>query len=191
MKRSRQRHHFMLEILFIFGLIGWLAGFAWEFLSALAAFPTILTAAVAVPLVACADYMSIVQRFELAGMAQHRVPVPPERFYWTLHKNRLRTTLIWGALLAFASWWVAIAYPAELSYDWSSLIGWLAGLLAIFSTARVAAHGTVYVRASHWFDQMAPWAVGVCRRTMYRLSQNPDFLDSDDTKRLEKEKSVY
>ncbi len=72
-----------------------------------------------------------------------------------------------------------------------SLAGWAAGLLAIFATARLAAYGTVYVRASHWFDRMAPWAVGICRRTLYRLSQNPDFLDTDDGKRREKEKSFY
>ena len=181
----------MLEILFIFGVIGWLAGFAWEFLSSLGAFPTILTAAAAVPMVAYADYLSIVERLELAGMAQNRVPVPPERFYWSLQRNRLRWLLFWNGLLAVAGWWVAIAYPAELSGECTSVVGWVAGGLAIFATARIVANGTVYVRASHWFDQMAPWAVGICRRTMYRLSQNPDFLDSVDVKRREKEKTIY
>ena len=181
----------MLEILFIFGVIGWLAGVAWEYLSSLAAFPTILASFVAVPLIASADYLTLIQQIGLVGLGQNRVPVPPERFYWTLYEPRLRWTLLWSGTLAIAGWWVAIDFPAALVCDGSSLTGWIAGALAMFGTARLVAHGVVYIRASQWFDKMAPWAVGICRRAMYRLSDNPDFLDSADPKRREKEKSIY
>ncbi len=181
----------MLEILFIFGLLGLLVGEAWEYLCSLAAFPTILTAFVAVPLVACADYLSTVHRLELAGLNQPRAPVAPERFYWLLHKPQLRRSLGWSGSLAVGFWAAAIEWPAELTCEASSLVGWMTGALAIASTARFGAHGVVYVRASHWFDKMTPWAVGLCRRTMYRLSDNPDFLDPADLGRREKEKSIY
>ena len=74
-----------------------------------------------------------------------------------------------------AAWWVALDFPANLMLDARSLTGWASGAVAIFATGRFVARVIVYLRASHWFDRMAPWAVGVCRRTMYRLSDNPDF----------------
>ncbi len=181
----------MFEILFIFGLLGLLVGTAWEYLASLAAFPTILTAFAAVPLLAYADYLTTVHRLELQGLNQARVPVPPERFYWGFYKSDLQQTLRWSSVLTVFAWAAAIEWPAEISCEISSLIGWASGALAIAATARFVAHGVVYVRASQWFDQMAPWAVGFCRRTMYRLSDNPDFLDTADSKRREKEKSIY
>ncbi len=181
----------MLEILFIFGALGWLVGGAWEYLSALAAFPTILTALAAVPLMAGADYLTTVHRLELHGLNQARVPVPPERFYWAIYKSDLQRNLWWSGVLAVLGWAAAIEWPADFTGEPSSFIGWVSGAVAITATARFVAHGVIYVRASQWFDQMAPWAVGFCRRTMYRLSDNPDFLDSADPKRREKEKSIY
>ncbi len=181
----------MLEILFIFGVLGWLVGGAWEYISALAAFPTILTGMAAVPLLAGADYLTTVHRLELHGLDQARVPVPPERFYWGLHKSDLQHTLLWSGALTLLGWSAAIWWPADFAGDFRSLTGWVSGALAIMATARFVAHGVIYVRASQWFDQMAPWAVGFCRRAMYRLSDNPDFLDSVDPKRREKEKSIY
>ena len=181
----------MLEILFIFGVMGWLSGLAWEFLSGLAAFPTILAAFAAVPLIASADYLSTIHHLELAGLDESRVPVPPERFYWTLHRSQLLRTLGWSGPLAILAWWIALDFPADLALDSRSLLGWTSGALAIFATARFVARAIVYVRASHWFDRMAPWAVGVCRRTMYRLSDNPDFLDPANPKRRETEKTIY
>lgn len=181
----------MLEILFIFGVFGWLVGAFWEYLASLAAFPTILTAFAAVPLMACADYLSTVHQLELEGLNQRRVPIPPERFYWTLHKSRLQRALLWSGPLAVIAWSAALWWPADAAYDFPSLAGWVSGAVAISATARFVAHGIVYVRASHWFDRMTPWAVGICRRTMYRLSDNPDFLDPADLKRREQEKSIY
>jgi hypothetical protein len=181
----------MFEILFIFGVLGLLLGQLWEYLSALPAFPTLLTAFFAVPLLARADYLSLRERFRLEGIAQDRLPVPPERFYWTLQRSQLRNVACLLPLVVVAAWFVALRWPAALACDLTSLAGWSAGLLAILSTVRLVAAATLYVRASQWFDKMAPWAVGLYRTTMYRISENPDFLGPDNPRRQEKEKSVY
>jgi hypothetical protein len=181
----------MLEILFIFGMLGLLLGQLWEYLASLPAFPTLLVAFFAVPLLTRADYLNLRERFRLEGLAEHRLPVPPERFYWTLHAGRLRHVVCWLPFVVVAAWFVALRWPADLALTVGSLAGWVAGLLAILSTIRWIAAGTLYVRASQWFDKMAPWAVGLYRTTMYRISENPDFLGPENPRREEEEKSVY
>ena len=181
----------MFEILFIFGVFGWLLGAACEYLSNLAAFPTILTAILVIPLLACADYLEMLNKLDLGGLSTRREPVPPERFYWNLQKPRLLRTVLWTFPLAVLAWVAAIWWPASLAPTVPSLVGWLAGLTAVVSTARFASHCAVYVRASRWFDKMAPWAIGVCRRTLYRISDNPDFLAPENPERQEKESSIY
>ena len=163
----------MFEILFIFGVFGWLLGAACEYLSNLAAFPTILTASLVIPLLASADYLEMLNKLDLGGLSARREPVPPERFYWNLQKPRLLRTVLWTFPLALAAWVAAIWWPASLAPTAASLVGWLAGLTAVVSTARFASHCAVYVRASRWFDKMAPWAIGVCRRTLYRYLRQP------------------
>ena len=181
----------MFEILFIFGLLGLLLGTLCEFLASLAAFPTLLTAGVVVPLLGWVVYLEMLPRFGLHGINQPRPPVPPERFYWTLHRARLRLALACLGPLSVGAWAAALAWPAELAWTGSSLTGWLAGALAIVATALLAACATIYVRASHWFDKMAPWLVGACRRSLYRMSENPDFLAPENPVQRENEKSVY
>ena len=181
----------MFEILFIFGAFGWLLGAACEYLSGLAAFPTILVGFLLIPVLASADYLEVLNKLELAGLHQRREPVPPERFYWTLHRHGLLRTIGWIGVLGVASWFTAIRWPASFVPDMASLVGWVAGLLAVVSTARFTSHCAVYIRASRWFDKMAPWAIGACRRTLYRLSDNPDFLAPDDAERRKKETTIY
>ena len=181
----------MFELIFIFGALGLLLGHLWEYLSALPAFPTLLTAFFAVPIVARADYLGLLERFRLEGIAQHRLPVPPERFYWTLQRRQLCKAVCVLPILAGAAWFAAIRWPAALEASAGSASGWISGLAAILSTARLIAAGTLYVRASQWFDKMAPWAIGLYRTTMYRMSENPDFLGSENPKRQEREKSIY
>ncbi len=181
----------MLEILFIFGMLGLLLGQLWEYLSALPAFPTLLVAFFAVPLLTRADYLNLRERFRLEGLAQDRLPVPPERFYWTLQKRQLRHVVCLLPVVVAVAWFVALRWPADLALTLSALVGWVAGIVAILSTIRLIAAGTLYVRASQWFDKMAPWAVGLYRTTMYRISENPDFLGPDNPQQQEKEKSVY
>ena len=181
----------MFEILFIFGAFGWLLGAACEYLSGLPAFPTILTGFLLIPLLSCADYLETLNKLELAGLHQRRDPVPPERFYWTLHRARLLRVIAWMTPIALVSWTAAIWWPAAFSPDTASLIGWVAGLVAVVSSTRLTSHCAAYIRASRWFDKMAPWAVGVCRRTLYRISDNPDFLAPDNPERRKKESSIY
>ena len=85
----------MMEILFLFGALGWLLGSCWEYLGTLDAFPTILVAFAAVPLLSCADYLATLHRFELEGLDTQRGPVPPERFYWGIHRGQLRLAMAW------------------------------------------------------------------------------------------------
>ncbi len=181
----------MFEILFIFGVLGLLLGTFCEYLSTLAAFPTLLTAAIAVPLLGWAIYLELHRRFELDGMDKRRPPVPPERFYWTLHRSWLRAALAWSGPVALAAWVAAIRWPADIAATGPAITGWVAGAIAIPATALFFACATLYVRASHWYDRMAPWAVGVCRRSLYRMSENPDFLAPGHAERQKEEKTIY
>lgn len=166
----------MIEILFLFGLLGWLLGMAWEYLSALPAFPTIIVGMFAVPLLCWGDYLATLQRLELERLGKAEEPIPPERFYWELRKGRVLAALPLLAALSAAMWAVALKSPAEGTLSQGSLVGWLSGALAMGTAARFVAWSVIYVRASHWFNRMAPWAVGVCRNALYRVSENPDFL---------------
>ncbi len=181
----------MFELLFLCGVFGLMLGAIWEFVTALPAFPTILVASAAIPLLAWADYLRLVPYLELTGMSRHRAPVPPERFYWTLGRTRLRWMLWWSGGILLAAWTVALEFPADLAATTSAVVGWTAGALAILASARFCSSAIAYVRASQWFDKMTPWAVGFCRRSLYRLSDNPDFLAPDNPRRREEEKSIY
>ncbi len=181
----------MFELLFLVGLFGLMLGAIWEYVTALPAFPTILVASAAIPLLAWADYLQLVQRLELGGMSRRRAPVPPERFYWTLGRSQLSAMLIYSSLLGVAAWVVAIKFPAAIAPTKSAIVGWTAGAIAIVASARFWSSLIAYVRASQWFDKMTPWAVGFCRRSLYRLSDNPDFLAPERPERQEKEKSIY
>ncbi len=181
----------MFELLFLCGVFGLMLGAIWEYVTALPAFPTILVASAAIPLLAWADYLRLVQRLELGGMSRRRAPVPPERFYWTLGRGQLRTMLIYSSALALVAWVAAIKFPAAFEPTKTAVAGWTAGAVAIVASARFWSSVIAYVRASQWFDKMTPWAVGFCRRSLYRISENPDFLAPDNPERREKEESVY
>ena len=181
----------MMEILFLFGLMGLLLGHLWEYLGTLEAFPTILAAFAAVPLLTCTEYLTTLHRYELEGLNTSRAPVPPERFYWSMHRTRLGRTVLWSGPVSALAWWGAVEWPAKMSGSVVSLSGWLAGAAAIFCTSRFLASSVVYIRASQWFDKMSPWIIGFCRQMMYRLSENPDFLGPENPARKEKEKSIY
>lgn len=176
----------MLEILFIFGLIGLGLGMAWEYLSSLAAFPILIAGMFAVPLLSWADYLATLQRLALERLGRAEEPIPPERFYWNLRKARVLAALPLLALIAGVAWTVAIRSPADASPTAGSIIGWVSGAIAMGSTARLIAWSVIYVRASHWFNRMAPWAVGLCRNALYRLSENPEFLGLGEKRSEEK-----
>lgn len=181
----------MFELLFLCGVFGLMLGAVWEYVTALPAFPTILVASAAIPLLAWADYLRLVPYFELGGMSRQRPPVPPERFYWTLVRTRLRNMLAWSGVVSLSAWVPALMFPADFVANRPAVIGWTAGTVAITASARFCSSAIAYVRASQWFDKMAPWAVGFCRRSLYRISENPDFLAPDEPRRREEEKSIY
>jgi hypothetical protein len=181
----------MFEILFIMGALGLLLGHFLQYLSSLHAFPTLLVAFFFIPLLARGDYLDLLERFRLEGLAEDRLPVPPERFYWTLQRSRLRQAVCWLPVVVALAWFVALRWPAALELNVASAAGWGAGVLAVLASARFLAAATLYVRASQWFDKMAPWAIGLYRTTMYRISENPDFLGPENPQRKEEEKSVY
>ena len=181
----------MFELLFLCGVFGLALGAVWEYVTSLPAFPTILVAAASIPLLAWADYLRLVPHLELTGMSRRRAPVPPERFYWLIGRSRLRRMMVFSGVLLVVAWGFAIWFPADLTATHSAVIGWTSGVLAIVASARFCSSAIAYVRASQWFDKMTPWAVGFCRRSLYRLSENPDFLSPDDPRRREKEESIY
>lgn len=179
----------MIEILFLFGLLGWILGMAWEYLSALPSFPTLIVGMGAVPLLCWADYLATLQRLALERLGRAEEPIPPERFYWNLRKARVLATLPLLAVVSAAAWTAALKFPANETASPASVVGWISGAIAMSTLARLIAWSVIYVRASHWFNRMAPWAVGACRNAMYRFSENPDFLGPKAT-REEEEKTL-
>jgi hypothetical protein len=187
----------MVEILFVLGLVGLLVVYTFEYLASLAAAPTLLTAACLVPLLAVWDYLHAVHVMHLEGAhvrrgeSRRRAPVPPERFYWLLNACRLRRQILWLAPIAILAWALALRCPAAMSLEPEDLAGWGFGAISIVATARLGARSILYWRASQWFDQMRPGVVGLYRRTMYRLSENPEFLGEENPRRRERENSIY
>ncbi len=190
----------MVEILFVLGLVGLLIVYTFEFLASLAAAGTLLAAAILVPLLGAWDYLHALHVLHLEGAharltASHRrrrrAPVPPERFLWLLNARRLRRQLLWLTPIAVVAWTLALRCPAALALEPEDLAGWGFGAIAILATARLGARAILYWRASQWFDQMRPSVVGLYRRTMYRLSENPEFLGEENPRRRERENSIY
>ncbi len=189
----------MVEILFVLGLLGLLVVYTFEFLASLAAAPTLLAAAFLVPLLGAWDYVHAVHVMHLEGLHEkaraggrrRREPVPPERFYWVLNGSRLRRQLAASLPIAVVAWALALRCPADLSLEPEALAGWGFGAISIVSTARLGARSILYWQASQWFDQMSPRVVGLYRRTMYRLSENPEFLGEENPHHRERQDSIY
>ncbi|MBV9656962.1 MAG: hypothetical protein JO295_02520 [Verrucomicrobia bacterium] len=189
----------MVELLFILGLIGLLVVRTFEFLAALQAAPTLLAAAGLVPLLAVWDYTHTLHALSLEGLVRSwehrgqrlRPPVPPERTYWLLHGGRLRRQLGWLAPIAVIFWALALWFPARLAWQPLAVAGWVFGAVAIDATARFLARSVLYWRAAQWFDEMRPGIVGFYRRTMYRLSENPEFLGDENPRERERADSIY
>lgn len=189
----------MVEILFVLGLVGLLVVYTFEFLASLAAAGTLFAAAILVPLLGAWDYLHAMHAMHLegaharmhGGSRRRREPVPPERFLWLLNARRLRRQLLWLTPIALSAWTLALCCPAAFSLEPEDLAGWGFGAISILATARLLARGVLYWRAAQWFDQMRPSVVGLYRRTMYRLSENPEFLGEENPRRRERENSIY
>ncbi len=179
----------MVEVLAIFACLGWLVALFCGWLSSLPFFPALVTGAIGLPVLAIYDYFNLGRRWRLRGWRTRRVPVPPERFYWAMQHVRLRGTIFWTGLGTLVAWWNVVSMPAEASWEPSSLLGWANALAGTWTGARLLSTVLLFVRASQWFDAMSPNVVGLLRRTMYRLSDNYEYL-GDQRRDPEKEK-VY
>jgi len=171
----------MVEVLSIFGFLGWLILVFYEWLSNLAVFPAIIAGTVLVPIYSLRDYRRLVRRFHLQGLSHRRPPVPPERFYWEINRRRLQRAMFWSGTVAIAGWANAELLPASWSLDTDSLVGWLNAGLGIFAISRFVSAALLFVKAAQWFDAMRPNIIGLIRILMYKISDNYEFLGQRKT----------
>jgi hypothetical protein len=169
----------VLELLFIIAFIAWLVVTVLQYLAGLAAAPTLLVAALTVPILAVWRSRVLIRRAHLEFASARRRPLPPERFYWPSARRRLGRRIGVATFSALAAWPVAIAWPARWSMAAGSATGWAAAAMAIASLAELAAALWLYVRASQLFDHLAPTALGWLRVGLYRLSDNHEFLGEE------------
>src|SRR5690242_16906297 len=179
----------MVEVLAIFGFVCWLITLTCDWLSTLPFFPALVMGAFGIPALALQDYFATGRRLKLRGWAFRRAPIPPERFYWLIQRSRLRRAIFWNGAAAVSSWWNVASLPAQLSADLPCLVGWANAVVGVYAGARLLSNLALFVRASQWFDSMSPNVVGLLRRTMYRLSDNYEYL-GEQRRDPEKEK-VY
>jgi hypothetical protein len=166
----------MVEVLVIFGLVGWLFLTFLESLSRLPFFPALVAAAVLCPGLSMRDYAHLRQAWKLCGMSLKRDPIPPERFYWISQRARLRRTYLLFGVLSALAWCNAAVLPASSEVDLPSIVGWLNALVGIVTLSRVISAATLFFKASQWFDAMSPRIVGILRQAMYKLSDNYEYL---------------
>jgi hypothetical protein len=179
----------MVEVLVIFGLVGWLFLTFLESLSRLPFFPAIVAAAIICPVLSRRDYLRLSRAWKLGGICGKRDPIPPERFYWLAQKPRLRQVILRCALLSAFSWCNVAVLPASYEVNLASILGWLNALVGIVTLTRVISAATLFFNASQWFDAMSPKFVGLLRQAMYKLSDNYEYLGSK--KRDSEKEKVY
>jgi len=166
----------MVEVLVIFGLVGWLLLTLLESLSRLPFFPAIVTAVVLCPILSARDYSTLRKAWKLQGISSKRAPIPPERFYWVAQKPRLRRVILWAGVLSAVAWSNATVLPASYEASLASIFGWMNAFAGIVTLSRVISAGTLFFKASQWFDAMSPRFVGFLRHAMYKLSDNYEYL---------------
>lgn len=166
----------MVEALAIFGFLSWLVAVLCNWLSGLPFFPAVVMGAVAIPVVALREYVILGRKWGLRSWTFRPFPIPPERFHWIIQRPRLRRVIYWHTAAFTASWWNVVNLPAELSTDPPSLLGWANAVAGVYMGGRLLSFLVLFVRASQWFDSMSPSVVGLFRRTMYRLSDNYEYL---------------
>jgi len=183
----------MLELLFLVALISWAVVSVLQYLAALPAAPTLLAAAIIMPVLGLVRARGIAaQRRINFGRRRQKAPLPPERFYWPATRRWLgRRTLI-AAILATVMWPIALTWPAQARLDAHSVLGWVAAALAIAALAEAAAALWLYVKTSQRFNRQTPGLIGWLRRGLYRLSDNHEFLAEEPLPREKrKREAVY
>lgn len=183
---------FVFELLFIVALVAWAATSLLQYLAALPAAPTLLAAALLLPLLGAWRTRVLARRAGIGFVCTGRRPLPPERFYWPAARRRLGRRIAFCTGLAAVAVPAALVWPARWSAEASSLAGWAAAAVGIATLAEAAAGTWLYVRASQRFDHLAPVAVGWLRRGLYRLSDNHEFLGEEPLPRQKHvRESVY
>ena len=122
----------MFEILFIFGLLGLLLGPFASSSASLGGFPHPVDGVCRRSAARLGGVPGTAAALRAGGINQPRSPVPPERFYWTLHRARVAPRAGSASVhLAVGAWAAALEWPAELAWTGASVAGWLAGAIAI------------------------------------------------------------
>lgn len=182
----------MFELLFIVALVAWGVIALLQYLAGLESAPTLLAAALLVPLLSIWRARRLARGAGISFVRGQRQPLPPERFYWPATRRRLGWRTIACAAGASVAAPAAILWPARWSPETASLAGWAAAAAGIAALAEAAAGTWLYVRASQRFDNLAPVAVGWLRRGLYRLSDNHEFLAEEPLPRQKRvRESVY
>jgi hypothetical protein len=166
----------MVEVLVIFGLLGWLFLTFLQWLSTLPVLPAFFVAAIVCPILSARDYLLMTRRWKLRGMCSKRDPIPPERFYWIIQRPRLGRSIFLFAIPCVLAWCNAALLPASLVVNPASMMGWLNALVGILTLSRVISATALFFKASQWFDAMTPSLVGLLRQAMYKLSDNYEYL---------------
>ncbi len=182
----------MFELLFIVALVAWGVISVLQYLAELPAAPTLLAAAVAIPILAAWRMRALAHREHIEFVRTSRRPLPPERFYWPATRRRLGWWTVVCASVAALAGPAAVIYPAAWSLGPVSIAGWIAAFVGIASLAEAAAGAWLYVHASQRFDRLAPVALGWLRRGLYRVSDNHEFLGEEPLPRQKRvRESVY
>ena len=183
----------MLELLFLVALLSWAVISVLQYLAALPAAPTLLAATLLMPALAFLRGRHLAKRGKIEFVSrERRRPLPPERFYWPATRRWLGRRTILAAVIALASWPVAIAWPARPSPDKDSLLGWITAAVAIMALAEATAGLWLYVKTSQRFNRQTPGLVGWLRRGLYRLSDNHEFLAEEPLPREKRDReAVY
>jgi hypothetical protein len=179
----------VVEVLVIFGLISCIFMAFLQWLSSLAVFPALVAGAILSPLLSIRDYDYLVRALKLQGHLSKRDPIPPERFYWPAQKRRLGQLFLLCVFVSLSAWCNAAILPASLEMNVASLAGWLNTVAGTLTLTRAISTGTLYFRASQWFDASSPTVVGLLRLAMYKLSDNYEYLRP--TKRDPEKEEVY
>ncbi|MBS0657986.1 MAG: hypothetical protein JSR82_07045 [Verrucomicrobia bacterium] len=183
----------MFELLFVVGLLGILTVTAWEWIAAQPAMGTIVVGLFAVPLTAWLEFGRLSRRYDLPPRVRRdfRAPCPPEAFYWSLRRARLLRQCVLLVPAALSAWLLAGWFPARAALDRESVIGWLAGIGAIYLLARVFAASCVYWHASQWLHPMRPAPAGWYRKFMFWMSEDAEFLGRMEKPSEAKARAVY
>ena len=136
----------MVEVLVIFGLVGWLFLTFLESLSRLPFFPAIVLAAILCPILSSRDYLSLTRVWKLRGISAQRDPVPPERFYWVAQKPRLRRVIRFVGILSACAWLNVAVLPASLEFSLASVVGWLNALVGIVTLSRLISSAILFFK---------------------------------------------